>query len=120
LICGELPDWNKGIRRAYWQDGKNYRSICRRCHRCVCGDLHRDGRESQTGAQMTPHAWDARREGEEKMTTTDDAIEAIIYRLIEANMDEQDRKRAEAWLEARITAYQIVVELGWADKLIEG
>jgi hypothetical protein len=43
----------QGIRRAYWQDGKNYRSIRRRCHRCVCGDLRRDGPEGQTGAQMT-------------------------------------------------------------------
>ena len=41
------------IRRAYWQDGKNYPSIRRRCHRCICGDLRRDGPEGQTSAQMT-------------------------------------------------------------------
>lgn len=53
LDLAGLQTGRQGIRRAYWQDGKNYRSIRRRCHRCICGDLRRDGPEDQTGAQMT-------------------------------------------------------------------
>jgi len=55
LILVGLQTGRQVIRRAYWQDGKNYRSIRRRCHRRVCADLRRDGPEDQTGAQITRH-----------------------------------------------------------------
>jgi hypothetical protein len=43
---------------------------------------------------------------------TDDDIEAWIIDLIEANMDEENRKLALDWLMMRVRVYNATAELG--------
>jgi L-ribulose-5-phosphate 3-epimerase UlaE len=47
---------------------------------------------------------------------TDDAIEAMIFDLIEIHLDEDNRKAAIEWLQKRVATYSAMAEHGLIPK----
>jgi len=49
-VVAAFQTGRESIRRAYWRDGKDHRSIRHRCHRCICNDLRRNHLKDQTAS----------------------------------------------------------------------